>query len=308
MRELYIATEAVFRGGRGSDPAAHFTPPPGARRRTRRASGSRPAATIPTLRAWATAMEDAYFTGFTARGAGDALRPDPAGAAAQGGAAAAGARSRADRNAAEIAIAATRPAAACSPTWPRVIAGFGANVVGAQVYTSRAGQALDVFYVQDVTGAPFGGRTTRARSTAWPPRWRPPPAARPPDFEPRARGRPRPRRRLHHRRRRWRVDNDASEAATVVEVSGRDRPGLLEALARTLADAGLSIQSAHIDGYGERAVDAFYVTEPDGAKLTDPKQIAALKAGADRRCWPTPTTTPASPRLKLERARASVAR
>ena len=53
------------------------------------------------------------------------------------------------------------------------------------------------------------------------------------------------------------MDNDTSEEATVIEASGRDRPGLLADLARTLSDGGLSIQSAHIDAYGERAVDAF---------------------------------------------------
>src|SRR5207237_7648135 len=73
------------------------------------------------------------------------------------------------------------------------------------------------------------------------------------------------------------LDNDTAEDATVVEASGRDRPGLLAALARTLADAGLSIQSAHIDNYGERAVDAFYVTGPNGAKLSDARKGNALK-------------------------------
>ena len=73
------------------------------------------------------------------------------------------------------------------------------------------------------------------------------------------------------------LDNDASETSTVVEASGRDRPGLLAALARTLADADLSILSAHIDGYGERAVDAFYVTDVHGAKITDARKGNALK-------------------------------
>ncbi|MGC1305151.1 MAG: ACT domain-containing protein, partial [Caulobacteraceae bacterium] len=73
------------------------------------------------------------------------------------------------------------------------------------------------------------------------------------------------------------VDNEASDMATVVEVSGRDRPGLLQAVSRTLADAGLSVQSAHIESFGERAVDAFYVTDADGRKLTEPYAIAALK-------------------------------
>src|SRR6202012_5664478 len=72
------------------------------------------------------------------------------------------------------------------------------------------------------------------------------------------------------------VDNETSEDATVVEASGRDRAGLLAALAGTLAEAGLSIQSAHIDNYGERAVDAFYV-QADGAKLAAGRRIAALR-------------------------------
>ena len=103
------------------------------------------------------------------------------------------------------------------------------------------------------------------------------------------------------------VDNDASDAATVVEVSGRDRPGLLEALTRTLADAGVSIQSAHVDNYGERAVDAFYVTEPTGRKLTDAKRLTALKIALGA-VLQDADNEPARPRLKLERARASVAR
>jgi [protein-PII] uridylyltransferase len=103
------------------------------------------------------------------------------------------------------------------------------------------------------------------------------------------------------------VDNNASEAATVVEVSGRDRPGLLEALARTFVKAGLTIQSAHIDCYGERAVDAFYISRDEGGKLEDQRSIQALKDSllavlSDGDLDPTPA------RPKRQRARASVAR
>ncbi len=103
------------------------------------------------------------------------------------------------------------------------------------------------------------------------------------------------------------IDNDASESATVIEVSGRDRPGLLAQVARTLADADLSLQSAHIDNYGERAVDAFYVTRPDGTKLLDPKTIASLKAALHAALVEPEPDRPEA-RLKLQRARASVAR
>jgi [protein-PII] uridylyltransferase len=63
----------------------------------------------------------------------------------------------------------------------------------------------------------------------------------------------------------------------VVEVSARDRPGFLAAIARTLAEQGLSIQSAHVDVYGERAVDAFYVLDGEGRKIIDAERLAALR-------------------------------
>jgi [protein-PII] uridylyltransferase len=63
----------------------------------------------------------------------------------------------------------------------------------------------------------------------------------------------------------------------VIEVSGRDRPGLLQTLSRALAAAGLSVQSAHVENYGERAVDAFYVIDDQGEKLMDPSRVSALK-------------------------------
>jgi [protein-PII] uridylyltransferase len=103
------------------------------------------------------------------------------------------------------------------------------------------------------------------------------------------------------------LDNEASETSTVVEASGRDRTGLLAALARTLADAGFSILSAHIDGYGERAVDAFYVVGPDGAKISDARKRNALRTALLAVIAETEANEP-SPRTNLQRARASVAR
>lgn len=102
------------------------------------------------------------------------------------------------------------------------------------------------------------------------------------------------------------IDNEASADATVIEISARDRPGLLEAVARALAEARLSIASAHIENYGERAVDAFYVHDEAGHKFTDPRRGLGLKKVlleilADE------DVSPAG-RPRLERARASVAR
>ena len=103
-------------------------------------------------------------------------------------------------------------------------------------------------------------------------------------------------------------DNEASETSTVVEASGRDRPGLLAALARALSDAGLTILSAHVDSYGERAVDAFYVTGQDGSKLTDARKRNALKTTLIAALEDAEDEVAPGARANLPRARASVAR
>ncbi|HEX5776692.1 MAG TPA: [protein-PII] uridylyltransferase, partial [Caulobacteraceae bacterium] len=260
MRELYAATEATFRGGRGSDPAAS------ARRHQEAVAENARTELIyddPDAEGWAEAMEDAYFTAFRLEElrahAGLARR-----AAGQEGSAAE-ARIRADLNAAEIVVAA-KDRRGLFADLALAIASLGGNVVGARVFTSRHGQALDVFHVQDAMGQPFGCDNPKAlRRLAE-------------ALEAAGRGEARP----HEPRKAAdlgraaafsisptvMLDNEASAEATVVEASGRDRPGLLEALARTLAEANLNILSAHIDGYGERAVDAFYVQTDDAGKLT----------------------------------------
>jgi [protein-PII] uridylyltransferase len=83
------------------------------------------------------------------------------------------------------------------------------------------------------------------------------------------------------------VDNTASRTHSVIEVNGRDRPGLLFDLARTLKDLGLVIHSAHISTYGVRVVDVFYVKDVFGLKLAHrsklqrvQKQLAEVLAAA----------------------------
>jgi len=72
------------------------------------------------------------------------------------------------------------------------------------------------------------------------------------------------------------IHNDASEAATVVEVFARDRVGVLSAIAHTLADLGLDIHLAKVVTEGERAADIFYVTR-DGAKIVKDDELAEIK-------------------------------
>jgi [protein-PII] uridylyltransferase len=300
MRELYAATEATFRGGRGSDPAAS------ARRHQESVAAQARAALIeadPAAKGWAGSMEDAYFTAFTpaelASHAALARR-----AALQGGAAA-DARIRADRNTAEIVVAA-KDRRGLFADLALALSGLGGNVVGARVFTSGQGQALDVFHVQDVTGAPIGGdnpRILRRLADSLEAAGR----GETPSFEARKSGET-GRSAAFSISPTVMLDNDASAESTVVEASGRDRPGLLEALARAVADAGLSITSAHIDGYGERATDAFYVQTPGGGKLTDPKRATALKAALMEVLDAEESGQAPRGRPRLERARASIGR
>jgi [protein-PII] uridylyltransferase len=157
----------------------------------------------------------------------------------------------------------------------RALAGAGADVVGARVATAADGTALDVFELQDGGGAPYGQaeprRLTRLIAT----------------LEAAARGGARippaptaahsPRRAAFDVRPTIIVDLDETPDAAVVEVSGADRPGLLADLARVLADHGLSIRSAHIAGFGERAVDSFYVTGPAGRKPKPGPKLERLR-------------------------------
>ncbi|MEQ1715171.1 MAG: [protein-PII] uridylyltransferase [Hyphomicrobium sp.] len=71
------------------------------------------------------------------------------------------------------------------------------------------------------------------------------------------------------------INNALSERLTVIEVAGRDRPGLLYDLTSSLSDLSLDIASAHITTFGEKAVDVFYVTDLTGKQIdSEPRQQA----------------------------------
>jgi [protein-PII] uridylyltransferase len=63
------------------------------------------------------------------------------------------------------------------------------------------------------------------------------------------------------------LDPSASERYTVIELHAPDQTGLLHQVAAVMADFGVSIHQAFITTEVERAVDAFYVTDPLGAPL-----------------------------------------
>ena len=72
------------------------------------------------------------------------------------------------------------------------------------------------------------------------------------------------------------VDNEASETATVLEVRAPDEIGLLHRITRALFESDLDVVSARVSTLGEMVVDAFYVREFDGSKVTDESRLSAI--------------------------------
>ena len=152
----------------------------------------------------------------------------------------------------------------------------GGNIIDARVHTSKDGMALDNFLVQDPFGRPFQevgqierlklaiGEALVNRST----------------LVSRLDAKSAPRRRAGAFliAPSVFVDNVASNRFTVVEVNAADRPALLNNLAQALFESKVTLHSAHIATYGERAVDTFYVTDLFGGKIEAKTRIKALEA------------------------------
>ena len=66
-----------------------------------------------------------------------------------------------------------------------------------------------------------------------------------------------------------------------VRVFEVDLPATIERKVRVLAENGLSIRSAHIAGFGERAVDSFYVTDSKGRKPGAGPKLERLRLGLE---------------------------
>jgi [protein-PII] uridylyltransferase len=77
-------------------------------------------------------------------------------------------------------------------------------------------------------------------------------------------------------------NNDASQAATLVEIVAEDRPGLLYDLAHTISTEGCNIEVVLIDTEAHKALDVFYLTS-SGKKLTAEAQ-ESLKTALIEAC------------------------
>jgi [protein-PII] uridylyltransferase len=149
----------------------------------------------------------------------------------------------------------------------RVIASCGASVTGARLHTGPIGadgkaQVLNVFYLQNADYKAFGSRNETARAML---------AKRAEAVLSGNTPIPAIPTGLGSRRAEAipvkpvvRFSDAASGNTTIIEVEGRDRPGLLSAIAAVLRDHDLEVLSAHIEGVGEKAIDAFYVRRQGG--------------------------------------------
>ena len=148
----------------------------------------------------------------------------------------------------------------------------GLSILTAQVFTTEDGVAADLFEVQGVFEPVVGEE-----------RWR--------EFRGLLRkaidGRVSLEHRMTEKRRHYpersdtpvtvAVDNDASDFFTVIEIGAPDRIGLLYDITRTLSDLGLDVHLAKVATYTDRVIDAFYVRDPVGRKVTESEAVASIE-------------------------------
>ena len=139
----------------------------------------------------------------------------------------------------------------------RAISACGASIIGARLHTGDNGRVMNVFYLQNPDGHAFGRQSDHVLETL---RRRARKAAEgdtkgmkiPTSIKSRRAG-------AIPVKPNVKYLDSASGDATIIEMEGRDRPGLLCHLAEALRDEDIDVLSAHIEVVGEKAVDAFYV-------------------------------------------------
>jgi [protein-PII] uridylyltransferase len=153
----------------------------------------------------------------------------------------------------------------------------GGSIVDARIHTLTNGMALDTFWIQDAAGGIFASPQRLARLSVL--------------IEQALSGRLRlaaeirslsdallgQRMRAIHVPPRVVIDNHASNTHTVIEVNGRDRPGLLHDVTAAITDQGMQIASAHVSTYGVRAIDVFYVKDVFGLKVQNERKLTGLR-------------------------------
>jgi [protein-PII] uridylyltransferase len=169
-----------------------------------------------------------------------------------------------------------------APDHPRLLsimagacAAAGANIVGAHIYTTTDGLALDTIslsreFERDDDEVRRAGRVANGIEQALSGTMRLPEVVA-------KRASAKPRLKAFAIEPEVLINNQWSNRYTVAEVSGLDRPGLLYELTATLSKLNLNIASAHVATFGERVVDVFYVTDLLGEQIVSATRQAAIK-------------------------------
>ncbi len=168
-----------------------------------------------------------------------------------------------------------------TPDHPRLLAlitgacaAAGANIAGAQIFTTADGMALDTILIQREFQTEDDERRRAERIAELVRKalrgelWLKEAVARA--------YKPQQRIKAFTVEPRVIIDNQSSNRFTVIEINGLDRIGLLYDLTEALYRLNLNIASAHVTTFGEKAIDVFYVTDLTGAKIenaTRHKQI-----------------------------------
>ena len=152
----------------------------------------------------------------------------------------------------------------------------GADIVDARIFTLTNGLALDTFTIQAAEGRAFDRSDRLAKLAA--------------NVERVLAGGIRPEQelrrlpqRLPNRTRamsvipRVLIDNKASATHTVIEVTGRDRPGFLYQVTSALTAQNLQISTAKISTFGVSAVDVFYVKDQFGLRVDKEARLVQIR-------------------------------
>lgn len=76
---------------------------------------------------------------------------------------------------------------------------------------------------------------------------------------------------------RVKIDNHTVETATIIDVFAYNKLGLLYTITEKIFELGLDVQFARISTYGHQVFDVFYVTDSQGKKINNPRQLVKIR-------------------------------
>ena len=158
-----------------------------------------------------------------------------------------------------------------------VIRASGLSILGARITTRSDGRILDVFYINRL------GKSIKEEYESWKRLEENLNAlfADKLDVEAllakRKKERPKFTKSIPKSPTRVEADNESSDIATVIDVYTHDRAGLLYDITKTIKELELSVEYAKISTKVDQVVDAFYVTDSKGKKITNPDRLDEIK-------------------------------